>query len=245
VNDAGVDVFQRIPNGNGSFAAEAAAANRGSAVIDADTIVDAAKWNAAGGDLTVKFAVDAGVTTYDIVDNVSGNSLLTGGPPGAGPYPRAYASGGSIDLSQAGPPAFDCGARVSISGAPADGDSFSVKSSRHQDVFKTIDDLARLLQTAPGGAALTNGLAASQRNLDNALERVLTVRASTGARLKQLDSLKSAGDDRALQYSLTLSRLQDLDYAKAASELTQQQVNLEAAQKSFAKVAGLSLFDYL
>jgi len=57
--------------------------------------------------------------------------------------------------------------------------------------------------------------------------------------------VKSAGDDRALQYSQTLSRLQDLDYAKAASELTQQNVNLEAAQKSFAKVAGLSLFNYL
>jgi flagellar hook-associated protein 3 FlgL len=92
---------------------------------------------------------------------------------------------------------------------------------------------------------LTNGLATALGNLDNALNNISTVRASTGARLKELDTVKNAGDDRALQYSQTLSSLQDLDFAKAASELTQQQVNLEAAQKSFAKVAGLSLFNYL
>ncbi len=247
VSDAGVDVFQRIASGNGTFAAQAVATNGGSGVIDAGTIIDPAKWNAAGNnkDFTVKFSVSGGITTYDIIDNVTGNSLLTGLAPAAAPYPRAYMSGSNIDLSQAGPPAFDYGAQVSISGAPADGDSFTIKASTNQDVFKTINDLVQLLQNSPGGAALTNGLASVQSNLDNAMENVLTVRTSTGARLKELDSVKSAGDDRALLYSQTLSGLQDLDYAKAASELAQQQLNLEAAQKSFAKVAGLSLFNYI
>lgn len=247
VSDAGVDVFQRILTGNGSFATQAAATNGGAGVIDGGTIIDPIKWNAAANnmDYTVKFSVSGGVTTYDIIDNVAGTSLLTGLAPGAAPYPRTYANGSNIDLSQAGPPAFDYGARVSISGAPVDGDRFTIKASTNQDVFKTIDDLVQLLQASPGGAALTNGLASVQRNLDNAMENVLTVRTSAGARLRELDSVKSAGDDRALQYSQTLSRLQDLDYAKAASELIQQQVNLEAAQKSFVKVAGLSLFNYL
>ncbi len=248
VSDAGVDVFQRIPDGNGTFAAQALAANGGSAVIDAGTMLDATKWNIAANskDYTIKFSVSGGITTYDIVDNKApGNSLLTGLAPGAAPYPRTYISGGNIDFSQVGPPAFDFGAQVNISGAPADGDSFTVKASANQSVFQTIDDLINLLQTAPSGAALANGLASVQNNLDNAMENVLTVRTSTGARLRELDSVTSAGDDRALQYSQTLSRLLDLDYAKAASELAQQQVNLEAAQKSFVKVAGLSLFNYL
>lgn len=248
VSDAGVDVFQRIPNGNGSFVTRADGANGGSGVIDAGTLVDSSKWNAPANskNFTIKFSVAGGITTYDIVDNVApGNSLLTGLAPAAAPYPRTYASGGAIDLSQAGPPAFDYGARLSISGAPADGDSFTVEASTHQDVFTTINDLIQLLQVTPAGAGLTNGLWGVQRNLDNAMDTVLAMRASTGSRLKELDSIKSAGEDRALQYSETLSRLQDLDYAKAVSELTQQQVNLEAAQKSFAKIAGLSLFSYL
>ena len=247
VSDAGAEVFQRIPNGNGVFATRPGVSNGGTGVIDTGTIIDPTKWSAAGNskDYTVKFSVSVGVTTYDIIDNVAGTSLLTGLTPGAAPYPRTFSSGGNIDVGQAGPPAFDYGAQVSISGAPADGDSFTIKTSTNQDVFKTISDLANLLQTSPGGAALTNGLAAAQRNLDNALQNISAVRSSTGSRLQELDTMKSAGDDRALQYSQTLSNLQDVDYAKAASELTQQQVNLEAAQKSFAKVAGLSLFSYL
>ncbi len=248
VSDSGADVFQRIATGNGSFATQASAGNSGSGLVDAGTLVDAAKWNAAGNskDFTIKFSVAGGATTYDIVDNKSGNSLLTGAAAAAtGPYPRSYTSGGAIDLSQAGPPAFDFGARVSVSGTPANGDSFSIKASGNQDVFKTLDGLANLLETSSGGAALTNGLTALQRNLDNAMQNMLTVRASVGARLKELDTVKSTGDGVALQYSQTLSRLQDVDYAQAASELAQEQVNLQAAQKSFSMVSGLSLFTYL
>ena len=241
VSDAGVDVFQRIADGNGTFAALAVTGNGGSGLIDGGTLLDASKWNdpANSKDYTIKFSVTGGVTTYDILDNAAGGASILAAP-------RVYTSGSNIDFSQAGPPAFDYGAQVSISGAPADGDSFTVKAStKQQDVFQTINDLVNLLQTSPSGTALANGLAASLRNLDNAMENISTVRASTGARMRELDAVKSTGDDRALQYSQTLSRLQDLDYAKAASELMQQQLNLEAAQKSFVKVSGLSLFNYL
>lgn len=244
VSDAGAEVFQRIPNGNGSFVTQPATTNGGSAVIETGTVLDASKWNdpANSKDYTVKFSVSGGVTTYDILDNAAGGASVLAAP-------RTYTSGSNIDFSQLGSPAFvsDYGARVSISGVPANGDSFTINTSRtttNQSVFKTIDDLANLLQNS-SGAALNNGLVAAQRNIDNALDNISTVRASTGARMNELDSVKSAGDNRALLYSQTLSSLQDLDYAKAASELTQQQMNLEAAQKSFAKVSGLSLFNYL
>ena len=120
-----------------------------------------------------------------------------------------------------------------------------VAGGGYQDVFKTIDDLVQLLQTSPGGAGLTTGLATALSNIDNALNNVITVRTSAGSRLKELDAVQSTGEDRALQYSQTLSRLQDVDYAKAAAELAQQQVSLQAAQQSYVKVAGLSLFNYL
>ena len=246
VSDAGSEVFQRIPTGNGSFATQAAAGNTGSGVIDGGTVLDPAKWNAAGNgkDYSIKFSVSGGSTTYDIVDNTTGKSMLTGNPAAAtGPYPDTYTSGSSINLSQAGPPAFDLGAQLSISGTPSDGDSFTVKTA-HQDVFTTLNSLATLLQTA-SGAALTNGLAAAQLNLTNALQNVTAVRASTGVRQNEITAAQSAGSNLDLQYSQTLSRLQNVDYAQAASNLSQEQLNLQAAQKSFAQVAGLSLFSYL
>lgn len=113
-----------------------------------------------------------------------------------------------------------------------------------QDVFQTLNDLVVLLQT-PGTATLATGLATANGSLDLALESVLTARAAGGARLQELDALDNAGSDRHLQYSETLSELQDLDYAQALTQLSQQQITLEAAQRSFVKTAGLSLFNFL
>lgn len=118
-----------------------------------------------------------------------------------------------------------------------------------QDIFDTMNDLITLLQTSVvDGAsmdALTTGLETANGNLDLALDNVLTVRASVGSRLQELDALDSAGEDRNIQYSQTLSDLQDLDYTKALTQLTQQQVILEAAQRTFVTISGLSLFNYL
>lgn len=112
-----------------------------------------------------------------------------------------------------------------------------------QDLFQTLNDLIALLNTpgAPDQTVLTAHNASLTRGLDN----VSTVRASLGTRLQELDELGFAGDDRDLQYAQALSNLQDLDYAEALTRLSQQQATLEAAQQSFVKTTGLSLFDYI
>jgi flagellar hook-associated protein 3 FlgL len=176
--------------------------------------------------------VAGGATTYNIVDTTTGN------PVGAVNAP--FTSGQSIS--------FD-GLQFNVTGAPGDGDTFTVKPSSNQSVFTTlsnlIDTLSKPADTPAAKAALSNGLADGLTNIDNALDNVLTVRASVGARLQQIDSLDDIGSDRDLQYSSTLSDLQDLDYTKAISQLSQQQVTLQAAQQSFVKITGLSLFNFL
>jgi flagellar hook-associated protein 3 FlgL len=74
---------------------------------------------------------------------------------------------------------------------------------------------------------------------------VLSVRASVGSRMKELDNLDDYGSARDLTYSQQLSAVQDVDYVKAISDFTQKQTTLQAAQQSFVKVAGMSLFNYL
>ena len=91
----------------------------------------------------------------------------------------------------------------------------------------------------------TNALGLQLTNLDRALDNVSSVQATVGTRLRELESLGDAASDLDLQYQTSLSGLQDLDYAKAISEFTMQQTFLEAAQKSFAQISGLSLFNYL
>jgi len=223
--------------------------------------VNPANWNTPSNprDFSIRFHVDSAVspaqTTYDIVDNLNNVSLLTGAAPGAGPYLRAYTPGAAIELKTQAPPdtnpvAFDYGATLSITGTPADGDRFAVKASINQDVFSTLHDFVVALKNGKGagaaaGAEYQNALNASMSGLDNALDNILKVRAEVGARLKEIDSEQSAGEDSSLQYDRRLSELLDLDYAKAISDLNWQQTQLDAAQKSFLKVTSLNLFSLI
>jgi flagellar hook-associated protein 3 FlgL len=261
VSDSGADIFNKIRNGNTVFVTAPAAANTGSGIISPGTVLDKTLWNSAANskNFTIKFDVNStvspSVTTYDIVDNVSGNSLLTGNAAAAtGPYLRTYSPDTSISLKTVSPPdtnatSFDYGAALEIKGVPATGDTFTVNASTDQDIFTTVWNMVTTLEnanTGPTGAAvLNNSLNDILSNITNALDNVLTIRASVGARMKEIDASQSADQDGDLQYSKTLSNLQDLDYAKTVSDLTMQQTSLDAAQKSFVKITSLSLFNYV
>ena len=139
--------------------------------------------------------------------------------------------------------------QVTISGSPAAGDQFTLEPSPRKSVFATVQDLIATLRAPAATAAdrtkLVNGLGTALQNLTQAQEAILTARAGQGARMRELDSLSTGNDARLLQYESTLSRLQDLDYNKALSDFARQQLALEAAQKSFMQVSGLSLFNYI
>lgn len=229
LSDTGNAIFENNPTGNGTFVTAATGTNTGSGIVSPGSVVNAAALT--GHQYAINFSVVAGATTYDVVDSTTSTTLSTG---------NAYVSGQSI--------AFD-GLQFDIKGSPADGDKFTVDPSTNQSIFTTLKNLIDVLNAPATGAAgqanLANGLATANGNLDHALDNVLTVRASIGSRLNEIDSLDNLGSDLDLQYSQTLSGLQDLDYAKAITQLTQQQTTLTAAQQSFVKISGLSLFNYI
>jgi len=226
-SDSGADVFMRIRNGNGTFVTQATAGNSGSGVISAGAVVNPAALT--GNNYSISFSMAAGISNYSVINT-------TTGLPVPGMTAQPYTSGQAIT--------FD-GMRLDIQGAPASGDSFAVTPSSNESVFKTISNLIATLNAPVVGSNLTNGLNRGINNLDNALGNVLTVRATLGLRLNEIDALQTTGEDMGLQLKQTLSQLQDVDYNKAISDLTQQQVTLQAAQKSFTQVANLSLFTYL
>ena len=174
------------------------------------------------------------VTTYTVTDATLGQTV----PNPAVPVP--YKAGDAIT--------FD-GQQVNIAGVPADQDSFTLAPSAKESLFTTVKNLIGVLRQPGSGdagqARLTNGLNAAHNILDTAYDNVLSVRADVGSRMKELDYLGSAGDDLDIQYATTLSDLQDLDMVKAISTFSQQQVTLQAAQKSFTSISGLSLFNYI
>jgi flagellar hook-associated protein 3 FlgL len=260
VSDSGNDVFKRIRNGNGYFVTDygrtnnAGAGNTGTGIIDGGRITDPAKWNvAANKSYSINFSVDESinppVTYYDIVDTTSGNSIFTDAAPVADDFPnmRQFISGQPIMLQGL---SVDLGGSVTIEGQPVEGDQFSISPSSSQSVFATVAKLIGVLESsnvgAAGGAAkLSSDIGFALTNLDQANENILRVRAAIGSRMGEIDSLSSVNGELDLQYQQTLSQLQDLDYAKAITDLSRKQTDLQAAQQSFVRVSQLSLFNYL
>lgn len=116
------------------------------------------------------------------------------------------------------------------------------------DIFATLQNLVTLLNTplTPANqAAFTAGVATGLTSIQQGLDNVLTVRASIGSRLNEIEQLDVSGDDLELQYSKSLSEIQDLDYAAALSDLSKNQTIMEAAQKSFVATTSLSLFNFI
>lgn len=246
ISDTGNDVFNRIENGNGTFATTygtnnvTLGPNLGTGVINGGAVTNPAAWVApSSGSYTIRFSVVAGATSYQIYDG--GTALLAA--------PAAYITGQSIALQKTIPPPADFGAHVVVTGAPSNGDSFVVTPSSSQSVFTSLANLITTLEagtvTAADRARYNTNLGSAMINLDQATDNFLRVRAAIGSRLNEVDSLSDMNQDLQLQYQQTLSTLQDLDYAKAISDLTRKQTDLEAAQKSFMRVSELSLFNYL
>ena len=119
----------------------------------------------------------------------------------------------------------------------------SLFQSGGYDVFATLSNLVTLLNTpitnAATQAAFSSGLSTAIGNLQGSVDNVLNVRTAIGTKLNELDSLDTAGTDRDLQYSQSLSDLQDLDYTAALSDLAKQQTIMEAAKKSFVSITCL------
>ncbi|MBS1189622.1 MAG: flgL [Rhodocyclaceae bacterium] len=235
VSHPGSDLFMGIRQGNGIFMSSPGAANQGTGIISTGSVI-------SGFDGSTYALTFTSATTYD----------LTVTPPGGGPATTTpgfpYTSGSAIVLGPSGPPAQQF--QVSIEGAPSAGDTFSVAPTTNQDLFSTIDQFIKALETPSQGnpalqTSFRNQLVRIGDSMDQALENVLRVRTDIGARMLALDSMTTVGQEVDLQYKSNLSQLQDLDYAKAITDMSRQQMTLEAAQISFKKTSELSLFNIL
>jgi flagellar hook-associated protein 3 FlgL len=223
-SDSGASVFQLIRNGNGTFAVAASAANAGGVVAGERTVVDPAQYD--GGSYTVTFTSP---TSWQVTD--ASNAVIASG---------AYSPGSSITFR---------GLSMGFQGAPVAGDSFAVTPAANQSVFATVQSFLDGL-ALPGGSATANAAVLNTFNnvlydLDQGLGRVLEVRAAIGSRLNAIDAQQLVASNATIELKRTVSGLRDTDYAEALTRLNQQMVTLEAAQKSFARTQGLSLFDYL
>lgn len=100
-------------------------------------------------------------------------------------------------------------------------------------------------QIGKGQSPLQAAMGSLLSDIDSAMARFTDRDASVGARMNTLDTQTDVNAKLTLDMKASLSDTKDLDYAEAISRFNLQQVALQAAQQTFVKVQGLSLFNYL
>ncbi|MEI7611319.1 MAG: flagellar hook-associated protein FlgL [Betaproteobacteria bacterium] len=232
VSDSGRDIFNNIRSGNGTFttaAPQSAPLNTGTGVIYPGTVNNPQSWT--GHNYQISFTAPG---TYDVIDTTAGLPAIATGV--------AYATGAAITAIP--------GISFTIGGVPSAGDKFNVTPSTDQSLFTTLKNMITAFGTPVAGndtlkAKVRSDINAGMAGLDQALDNVAGVQASIGSRMKELQGLSDISSSLDIQYKDKISKLQDLDYTAAISLFTSQQTQLEAAQKSFAQISGLSLFKYI
>jgi flagellar hook-associated protein 3 FlgL len=118
-------------------------------------------------------------------------------------------------------------------------------------LFQVVDDLETSLRTNNGLPEVAptetfhQSMSRHLDNIDNALGKILDIQATIGARQNATQSQSNVNADYLVQIETTTSETQDLDYASAISKMELQQLGLSAAQQSFTKIQGLSLFNFM
>lgn len=227
VSDAlpGSEIFMRIRTGDGSVDAQAASGNSGTGVLAGfGRSASAGSWD--GSSYSVQFTT---ADSYEVLD-ASGSVVASG----------SYTDGDSIAFA---------GLTMTISGAPAAGDSFTIGAAGTQDVFSSIDALVDALNmdtlSDSDQAAQRNALQASMRNITQATNTMIDARASGGAQLAAIDTATELRAANEVTLKTSLSAIRDLDYAEAIGQYELEQTALQAAQTIFTQMQGMSLFDKL
>ncbi|WP_397475590.1 flagellar hook-associated protein FlgL [Pusillimonas sp.] len=232
------DKFTIEPASTPAYVARGAAGNTGDGVVGQPVINDP-KGEHVGKPFRIEFTDNGGTLQYTL------HALDGAGNPVATDGPHDYVAG-TTEFMLPG------GVQVPFSGTPQVGDEFMVEPGSGMaadlNVFDTLDAIIHALDTPVSGdpasqARLANALASAMQKIDVNYDQVLTVRASVGSRLAEIDAIDASGNSRSLSYANQLSKLEDVDYYTVTTQLELRRSALEAAALAFKKIQGTSLFN--
>ncbi len=148
------------------------------------------------------------------------------------------------------------GVVVNFDGTPAGGELVQITPRQvggvdvqKQGVLDSIATLRQALLSAPdtpnGNLQVRDAVALGLTNLDHAMVTLDSVRGEIGARLNIVETTQTDNEDVSLVNKSVQAQLRELDYAEALSRLSFESIVLEAAQQSYVKIAGLTLFSQM
>lgn len=138
------------------------------------------------------------------------------------------------------------GLEFTITGTPGDTVNFQLETPQKKNIANTLNDFVNVLNNeniADGDfdEALTDVLA----GIDNSLTSVANTISKIGGRRNTADSVLASNLNLEISNKTARSNIEEVDYAEAVSELSRQETALQAAQATFSRVTGTSLFDFI
>ena len=222
MGDTGATAFMNVPSGNGTFVTAAAATNTGSASITPGTVADPSQW--VPDTYTIQFTDP---TDYQVT-NSAGTVVSSG----------TYATGNTITFN---------GAQVTVNGTPAAGDQFTVSSpAGTTSAFGAIANLISALNsTTLNNGQLTTTINNALQQVNNSITNFSNVSASVGARLNAITTSQTAAQTNQTNLQINIGTITNTDYAAATTQLSTEELALQAAEQSYASIANLSLFQFI
>jgi len=225
-NDTGAETFQNIPTADGRFQLSANPRNTGHA-----SVLVSSGYNATVDTYTLEFtqANDNDPVNYTVTGNTS--RLVASGE---------YIPGNEIVFN---------GVNLKIAATPENGDSYTISPMQTTDVFSVLGDISNLLAQPANDpaskAVLQNTLNQSIGSIDHAMDRFHQLRGQAGDRMRQLEYSMEASTEAQINLERAIGDIEDLDMTEALTRLNLQMTALQAAQQSYVRVQGLSLFNFL
>jgi flagellar hook-associated protein 3 FlgL len=243
ISDPGSALFMNTRAGNGTFSVNAASGNTGGATAGPGTVNNTAlaqqTLQVDGTQYQISFSGSGGSMSYSVTSG-------TGGAFSASPLASGtFTAGMSIGL----PPGNNPAMTVPIVGTPSSGDSFTVGAAQPQSLFQTFQSLADAFsasaQTSGSNAQRAQSISNALASLDQSQTSLLSTQASIGSRLQQVQAVQTQNSSLTLQLQTQQTQLSSINYPQVITDYQSSLTALQAAQKAFSQVQGLSLFQYL
>jgi len=229
--DTGYDVFVNVATGPVATT-NAVAVTSFTAVTAGDITIDGGNGNGAVPLGALQPAADAAERALQLrnaINAVSDRTDVRAVIDSSGGVTLTGVGGSGIDIALGG------SATLATTGLTA---GVTPSTAPNRNIFDTLYQLTDALER---NQPLDRFISDAQL----ALENMVSTRAAVGGRLNSIDEQMELNADIELSLESHRSDEQDLDYTEAITRFQSQQIALQAAQKAYTQVQGLSLFDYI
>ena len=151
----------------------------------------------------------------------------------------------TVDFSSGVPFVFE-GLQLNIEGGVGDTVNFQIEQPEKKNIAETLNDFFLALTDANiSDGSYEDAISDALVGLDNGLIALGNSISTIGGRLNVAQSIFESNLDLEIANKTARSNIEDVDYAEAVSELSKQETALQAAQATFSRVTGVSLFDFI